>query len=681
MKTLKKIFITIMLAAAVLLPFSCSDYLDVSAELAENLDIETVFNKPNYTRNWYAAMYNSICEYSNATRGYWNSNPWDGISGQLCVNYDGVTGIKNALVNGYTAGNAPHHRWAAQYRNIRQALIFLQNVKPINPDDIGASASITLSQAEVNQMVAETKVMLAYMYFTLFELYGPVPLVTEPASPDDTGLDYARNSIDEVIAHIDGLLSEAILSGSLLPANVPDAGDLNNIVRPTKTVALALRAKLWVYAASPLFNGGFPEALSLRNDDGKRLFPDRDASKWHVADAHLEAFITHAEGVGHQLYKEYDTGTGLYDPHKSLYSLFQKVNSEIIWMTGKNDYNETNNSEARTNPVDIPNYSSGGGNSYAVLGVSQETVDAFFMANGLCRDDAGSGYLEDGFTAVVNPWTQIGLTYDVHHATALRNDPNVFNMYAGREPRFYASVIYRGRSWFLQPAPANVTNANWVFTCGQGDRTNTSNGESWPRSGYLFGKFKNRTLGGWTATYPKRSARPSIVLRLADFYLYRAEVLNEINPGDARIVGYIDRIRERAGIPTYQEMQANGTKTGIAGNYQEQKKAIVHERWIEFLGEGQRLFDLRRWMICENTPENTALFGNIESFTGMNMYGYANRPVGDPNSFYTRTVIESRHWNRAMYLYPVPQNEINKSHLLKQNPLWEAVEIAVAPAE
>jgi hypothetical protein len=654
---------------------SCDDYLDVSAELADNLDIETVFNKPDYTRNWYAAMYNSICEYSNATRGYWNSNPWDGISGQLCINYDGITGIKNALVNGYTPGNAPHHRWAAQYKNIRQALIFLQNVKPINPDDIGASSSITLSQSEVNQMVAETKIMLAYMYFTLFELYGPAPIVTAPASPDDTSLDFARNSLDELIEHIDGLLREAVESGNLLPANVPDAGDLNNIVRPTKTVALALRAKLWIYAASPLFNGGFQESLSVRNNDGKRLFPDYDASKWQTADARLEEFITYAESVGHQLYKEYDTNTGNYDPHKSLYNLFQKVNSEIIWMTGKNDYNETNNSEARTNPVDIPNYSSSGGSSYAVLGVSQETVDAFFMANGLCKDDNGSGYQENGFTTVTNPWTQIGLTYDVHHATTFRNDPNVFNMYANREPRFYASVIYRGRSWFLQPAPLNTANANWVFTCGQGDKTNAGNGESWPRSGYLFGKFKNRTLGGWAATYPKRSARPSILFRLADFYLYRAEALNELNPGDARIIDYIDKIRERAGIPTYHQMQNDGTKTGVIGDYQEQKKAIIHERWIEFLGEGQRLFDMRRWMICEGTPENAAMYGNIENHTGMNMYGYANQPIGDPNSFYTRTVVENRHWNRAMYLYPVPQNEINKSYLLKQNPLWEAVEL------
>lgn len=47
---------------------------------------------------------------------------------------------------------------------------------------------------------------------------------------------------------------------------------MNEMVRPTKAVVLALRAKLWVYAASKLFNGGYAEALDLVNNDGKHLF-------------------------------------------------------------------------------------------------------------------------------------------------------------------------------------------------------------------------------------------------------------------------------------------------------------------------------------------------------------------------------------------------------------------------
>lgn len=104
-------------------------------------------------------------------------------------------------------------------------------------------------------------------------------------------LDYARASVDEMVGHIDQLL-ESLISGEYrddLPETIKTGtGDdsshdnsmynLREILRPTKAAALALRARLWVYAASPLFNGGYQEALTLTNHDGKRLFPDRDAN-------------------------------------------------------------------------------------------------------------------------------------------------------------------------------------------------------------------------------------------------------------------------------------------------------------------------------------------------------------------------------------------------------------------
>ena len=58
---------------------------------------------------------------------------------------------------------------------------------------------------------------------------------------------------------------------------------MNEMVRPTRAVVLAMRAKLWVYAASKLFNGGYKEAMELTNSDGSRIFPDYNASKWETA--------------------------------------------------------------------------------------------------------------------------------------------------------------------------------------------------------------------------------------------------------------------------------------------------------------------------------------------------------------------------------------------------------------
>lgn len=80
---------------------------------------------------------------------------------------------------------------------------------------------------------------------------------------------------------------------------------MNEMVRPTRAVVLAMRAKLWVYAASKLFNGGYKEAMELTNSDGSRIFPDYNASKWETAKKHLETFLQFAETNGYELFKVY----------------------------------------------------------------------------------------------------------------------------------------------------------------------------------------------------------------------------------------------------------------------------------------------------------------------------------------------------------------------------------------
>lgn len=42
----------------------CSDYLDVSDEVAENLTLDEVFDNPNYMRRWHGNLFNCISEYS-----------------------------------------------------------------------------------------------------------------------------------------------------------------------------------------------------------------------------------------------------------------------------------------------------------------------------------------------------------------------------------------------------------------------------------------------------------------------------------------------------------------------------------------------------------------------------------------------------------------------------------------
>lgn len=642
MKAINKIVFTIIAAGSIAFS-SCSDYLDVSGELSDNLTVDKVFENAGYTKRWHGNIFNAICEYSEngSSSSSGMKNPWSGIAGEIMQNNGPA---KNLLVQGYNASSAGLHRWATQYAYIRQAMIFLEKAKPIGQ----ASESSALREEDVRKMKMEAKFLMAYAYFSLFELYGPIPIVTELADTEATTIDYARAPLDDVIAHIDNLLLEVINSDDI-PDSIWKDGtyNLNEMVRPTKVAAMALRAKLWVYAASPLFNGGFEEALTITNFDGTRLFPDKDPNKWNTAKQRLEEFLTFAEAQGHKLYVKYNTNNDV-DADLSVYELYQSYNDEILWATAQNDYNSEHAAEKRSTPRDI--YS-----CYGNIGVSQETVDAFFMKNGLDRNDPGSGYREDGFINVVNPCN-----------ANKRTDTNIFNMYANREARFYASVTYQGKSWHKQPNG----NANYQVGFAWGQPSDASN-DNCPRGGYLLYKLKNRQVLWSNASGDLKTwARPSILLRLADFYLYYAEVLNEINPSDSRIIDYLDKVRERAGIAGYRSLDTDGLKTGIIGNQQKQRQAIYRERRVELLAEGQRWFDMRRWMICEPTAANRELEGDITLFTGMNMKGYADQPIGTANSFFTRVTIENRAWRKEMYWYPVPQNEIGKSRLLVQNPLW-----------
>ncbi|SKC02901.1 SusD family protein [Sphingobacterium nematocida] len=180
------------------------------------------------------------------------------------------------------------------------------------------------------------------------------------------------------------------------------------------------------------------------------------------------------------------------------------------------------------------------------------------------------------------------------------------------------------------------------------------------KTGYLLYKFNNRTIHPTVAAGVRSVFRPSIIFRLADFYLLYAEACNEVDPTDPEIIKYLDLVRKRAGVPGYAEMNTNGKKTTVVGNKDKQREAIQQERRVELFAEGQRYFDVRRWMIAETSEGRQ---GGV--FTGMNIAGNN----GD-QSYYKRVDFDNapRIFKKSMYLYPIPFAEISKSKLLVQNP-------------
>jgi hypothetical protein len=119
-------------------------------------------------------------------------------------------------------------------------------------------------------------------------------------------------------------------------------------------------------------------------------------------------------------------------------------------------------------------------------------------------------------------------------------------------------------------------------------------------------------------------------------------------------------IRRRAGIDAGADGMY-GLKAGMT--QQEMREAIQLERRIELAFEGFRFFDVRRWMIAEQT-ENQLMHGIeitrvVDEETGKVSY--------EPREFDVRPHI----FRRAMYFWPIPYAETVKSPELIQNPYYD----------
>lgn len=608
-----------LLILLVSLVSSC-DYLAVSDELAGQLTKEEVFNTPLKARQWHRNIFTGIPDYSNVfltddlkqELGF--DNPWMALADETEFGRGNSTRYVNET--GFHAGNGRYHRWTTLYRLIRQANIFIKEAHVIT--SVGTTVDY-LDEKELKELIAQARFLRAYYYYLLLELYGPVPLVNELVDPNQRVVDFGRNSIDEVVKFVNDELSDLIKEeGGLSEIETTE----ERLALPSKGVALAVKAKLLILAASPLYNGEYEEALNKTNpEDGKKIFPAKDSKKWNVALTAIEDFIKFSEGGNYELYKEYNKDNS-YNVDGTLYNMFMSYNKEIIWASSKTYFNKIsdNGYDKFMTPISERN-----GNP--VMSVTQELVDDFFMKDGLSIEESKS-YVESGFTKI--------------------DGQDICNMWVNREPRFYQTVFYQGRKWHVS---GNAIN----FYRGSGPN-GTDKTQVYPECGYLCYKRASRKVYN-QGSHPKEHYRPSIIFRLADFYLLYAEALNEVRPSDINIVRYIDRVRERAGIPKLEVI-----KPQIVGNQTEQRKAIRMERRIELCTEGQRYFDVRRWMVAEEGEHQQG--GDIH---GMNMFG----PEGDKSAFYKRTRIETRLFEKKMYFYPIPLNEIQISKKLVQNPGWD----------
>lgn len=602
---------------------SCVDYLDKESDT--ELTLPMVFEDKTRIEGWLANVYSHV---PDPYWGYARKLGWDILSDDMTASerwrqWDWKV-IPMLLGEWTPSTDWDGNYWARLPQLIREANIFIENVHPLPEQGISAT--------EVTYMKAEMRFMIAYYYYLLSNTYGPVPFKPNYIAPTDFNLAdlmEGQRPYYEVVDWVDKELKEV---AEILPAKYTEARKYG---RATSIMCLAVRARMLLFAASPLVNGN-PDYANHKNKDGENLFSTTaDKTKWAYAAQACKELIDAAEAAGHKLYTE-KNDDGTIDPFMSYQNLFltryDEGNTEILFARpGGSEYGEYEKHAT-------PQVSGGSGG----LGVTQSLVDAFFMENGLPINDDDSEYVETGFS--VSDETRDNTVWDTEVNGGAITKSGTYNMYCHREPRFYITVSYNN-SYFTQEKRL------FNFFNGSADNPHTHDA---PQNGYLIRKKISPDLNVKQGTY---KYRPGIVYRLGEAYLNYAEALNESDPGNEEILYYLNKIRERAGIRQYTTGATDENYIQVDLNDQEEMRKLIRaERRVELSCEGIRYDDLRRWKEAEKVLNG--------DFYGMNFSGK------DPSSFYVRTPYLKRVYKKAYYWFPIHQSEMDKNDKLVQSPYW-----------
>lgn len=616
----KHIITPILSAALLMLASSCQkDFLDQVPD--DRLSLEEVFNRRKLTEEWLAGTYNYIRDEAHRT----NSTPWDVISDDNDVSQRGNPFQVN--LGNWNASSDYWNFWDHYYKGIRTATTFINHVDG-NEEILQEREGIAL----IKKRKAEARFLRAFFYAEILKQYGPFIIIgdaeIEPDLPlTDPSMQLPRSSYDECVDYIVNELDKAEEDLDVEHYANGDAVLENDMGRASKILCRAVKSRVLLYAASPLNNGN-QDFLTLANRDGKLLFSStNDLDKWTKAAAAAKTVIDYAESSGKLgLYKKNTNGE--LDPFLSYRDVFLD-SWNIEWIMARNNNSITNYQRSCT-----PRLAGG----YASMGPTQQLIDSYRMANGQAPItgynsegvpviNSASGYSEEGFSN--------------YHAPGASREKNTFNMYVGREPRFYATITYSGSDWINTTSSLGVREIQLYYTGESGK----GGSHDYSETGYLFRKNVAPTY------HPTQNStvRPHVMMRYAEILLNYVEALNEASPNHPDILKYLNQIRQRGGIP------ALSTSLSQA----EMRNQIRTERRIELTMEHLRYFDTRRWKIAEKTDAGP--------FYGMNAEG------GTSNTdlaFFKRTRFESRVFRKSFYYFPIPQSEIQRNPNLIQNPGW-----------
>lgn len=606
----------------------CSKYLDKKPDnlLTSDMIWDTRANAESYLYNIYGYIQTPVDDYSVLGASDETSCPIAGVNVRKMVSGD------------WNAQSYYWSEWGNDYAAIRKSFVFEENIDKVPSSALGSELKA--------QYKAEVIFLRGWFYWKLLRKYGPYVKVDHTLSLNEDYNKYPRATFDTCVNYIYQLMDKAAEG---LPV-VWDAS--SNLGRPTKGACLAVKSQVALLAASPLWNGNTKLFSNFKNADGTALAPlQKDDNKWKVAADYAKAII---DANTYKLFTNLDEGAAEFEAYLSYRDLFlTATNPEIIFSSQLNGTTAwsgwTWGLEKRCAPYP------GGIN---MQNATQNIVDAFYMRNGRTKEDPLSGYTETGF-APADDAAKLGASKD-NTSRGYRKGNSM--MYVDREARFYVAIQYNGKpvlpattaddkNYFSSDANKDGYGKAEFYYSGMSGVKINGNGDI---TGYdvLKGVNPASNIRNEQVAY-----RPFIHIRLAEIYLNYIEALNEYDPSNPDIVKYLNKIRERAGLPDFETLYPS-----TVGDQNEMRKVILRERQIELCFEGDRYFTLIRRLTMGDTDIKNIYRMNVTTDDGGQGFGFAD--------FYQRKLFQTRYWNDRMYLFPIDQADIDKDNAIVQNPGW-----------
>ncbi len=537
--------------------------------------------------------------------------------------------------------------FASPYQGITACNTFLERID--EPFDLGV--------IEKTRWIAEVKFLKAYYHYYLMRMYGPVVIRdqnhTIDASPDQ--IREYRSPLDECVRYVADLLDEATLD---LPLRIENQTE--EMGRATKPIAKAVKAKMLVMVASPLFNGN-PNYAGITDNRGVRLFPaaGKDMAKWERAVLACEEAISVAESAGNALYT-LGTHSFILNPELTLQleirnKIWDRWNRETVWGYTKTGtyYLQADAMPRLTADAMVNDWVRGGS-----LAPTHFVAGLYYTENGVpMEEDKTFDYARRHELRAARPeemW-KVATTMDPGTGNPFITAQVHFN----REPRFYASLGFDGALWW---GNGKTDISKYEELHKMAAKFSQLQGQTWNTLYSVTGYYAKKLIAPAT-TFNTNSftaePAPFPIIRLSDLYLLYAEAMNEVDGPTPQVHALINAVRAKAGLKSVEEAWRQYSINPAKPQSQEGMREIIRrERMIELAMEGQNMWDIRRWM------EGTRYWnGKVETW---NVNGKA------PDAYYTKTVLATafNKFSQRDYLWPISQNQLSINPKLRQNFGW-----------